>query len=126
MDILAWIAWALFSVLSLVWSLTWFLISGWVSTLLQIGVLVSVAFILIYGWQRAPMELWKRGRAFSLFVWGWLRSSADAAAQHDAAVREVTRDVVRVVRVKQAGDINLSTLLSLLMLAGLALVAALA
>jgi hypothetical protein len=126
MDILAWIAWALFSVLSLVWSLTWFLISGWVSTLLQIGVLVSVAFILIYGWQRAPMELWKRGRSFSLFVWGWLRSSADAAAQHDAAVREVTRDVVRVVRVKEAGDINLSTLLSLLMLAGLALVAALA
>jgi hypothetical protein len=126
MDILAWIAWALFSVLSLIWSLVWFLISGWVSTLLQVGVLVAVAFILIYGWQRAPMELWKRGRAFGLFVWGWLRSSADAAAQPNATVREVTREVVRIVRVKEAGDINLSTLLSLLMLAGLALVATLA
>jgi hypothetical protein len=126
MDILAWIAWALFGALRLVWSLVWFLISGWVSTLLQIGVLVAVAFVLIYGWQRAPMELWRRGRAFALFVWGWLRSSADAAASQPAAIREVTREVVRTVRVKEMGDINLSTLLSLLMLAGLALVAALA
>jgi hypothetical protein len=80
--------------------------------------------VLIYGWQRAPMELWRRGRTFALFVWGWLRSSADAAASQPA-IREVTREVVRTVRVKEVGDINLSTLLSLLMLAGLALVAAL-
>jgi hypothetical protein len=124
MDILAWIAWALFGVLRLVWSLVWFLISGWVSTLLQIGVLVAVVFILLYGWQRAPMELWKRGSTFALFVWGWIRTGGGDPSQ-PPATREVTREVVRIVRIKEAGDINLSTLLSLAMLVGLALVAAL-
>jgi hypothetical protein len=124
MDILAWIAWALFGVLRLVWSLVWFLISGWVSTLLQIGVLVAVVFILLYGWQRAPMELWKRGSAFALFVWGWIRTGGGDPMQ-PTATREVTREVVRIVRVKEAGDVNFSTLLSLAMLVGLALVAAL-
>src|SRR5688572_11028123 len=120
MDILAWIAWALFGVLRLVWSLVWFLISGWVSTLLQIGVLVAVVFILLYGWQRAPMELWKRGSAFALFIWGWIRTGGGDPMQA-TATREVTREVVRIVRVKEAGDVNFSTLLSLAMLVGLAL-----
>ena len=121
MDIVVWIAWALFSVLGLVWWVVWFLISGWVSTLLQIAVLIASVFFLKYGWQRAPAELWKRARSLGLFVWGWLR----AREQQGAATREVVRETVRIVRVKEPGDINISTLLSLLMVAGLAALAAL-
>ncbi|MFZ1105000.1 MAG: hypothetical protein WAN86_19470 [Hyphomicrobiaceae bacterium] len=121
MDIVVWIAWALFSVLGLVWWVVWFLISGWVSTLLQIAVLIATVFFLKYGWQRAPAELWKRTRSLGLFVWGWVR----ARDPQGTATREVVRETVRIVRVKEPGDINISTLLSLLMVAGLALLATL-
>lgn len=120
MDIVIWIAWALFGVLGLVWTVVWFLISGWVSTLLQIAVLIATVFFLKYGWQRAPLELWKRTRSLAFFVWGWVRAREPQAGP----AREV-RDVVRIVRVKEPGDINISTLLSLLMVGGLALVATL-
>ena len=36
-----------------VWTVLWFLIGGWVSTLLQIIVLIGVVYLLKYGWQRA-------------------------------------------------------------------------
>jgi hypothetical protein len=120
MDIVIWIAWALFGALGLVWTVVWFLISGWVSTLLQIAVLIATVFFLKYGWQRAPVELWKRTRSLALFIWGWVRAREPQAGP----AREV-RDVVRIVRVKEPGDINISTLLSLLMVGGLALVATL-
>lgn len=120
MDIVVWIAWALFSVLGLVWSVVWFLISGWVSTLLQIAVLIGAVFFLKYGWQRAPLELWKRGRSVGGLAWGWIRTR-DAQS---LATREVVREVVRVVRVKEPGDVNISTLLSLLMVGGLVLAGA--
>lgn len=123
MDIVVWIAWALFSVLGLVWWIVWFLISGWVSTLLQIAVLIATVFFLKYGWQRAPLELWKRTRSLALFAWGWVRAREPQAGA--AAPREARTTAVRVVHVKEPGDINVSTLLSLLMVAGLALVAAL-
>ena len=54
MEILAWLAWAVVAVLGFLWSLVWFLISGWVSTLLQIAVLIATIYFLKYGWQRAP------------------------------------------------------------------------
>ena len=120
MDIVVWIAWALWSVVGLAWSVVWFLISGWVSTLLQIAVLIATVFFLKYGWQRAPVELWKRARSVAMFAWGWLR----AREPQSAATREVVREVVRVVRVKEPGDVNLSTLLSLLMVGGLMLAGA--
>ncbi len=120
MDIVIWIAWALFGVLGLVLTVVWFLISGWVSTLLQIAVLIATVFFLKYGWQRAPVELWKRTRSLALFVWGWVR----AREPQLGPVREV-REVVRIIRVKEPGDINISTLLSLLMVGGLALAATL-
>lgn len=127
MDILGWLWWALVSVLGLlwwvlgfVWSVLWFLISGWVSTLLQIAILVAVVFFLKYGWQQAPSELWRRGSAFARFSWKWLRARETVAG---AAPREV-RERIRVVRVKEFGDVNVSTLMSLAMLAGLALLAA--
>jgi hypothetical protein len=118
MDIIVWIAWALFSVLGLAWTLVWFLISGWVSAVLQIAVLIAAIFFLKYGWQRAPVELWKRTRSFAVFAWGWIR-----AREPQAGPREVVRERVRIVRVKEFGDVNVSTLLSLLMVAGLALLA---
>jgi hypothetical protein len=126
MDILAWLGWALLAIigllwwlLGLLWAVVWFLISGWVSTLLQIAILVAVIFFLKYGWQRAPAELWRRGNAFARFSWKWLR-----ARDVEIAPREL-RESVRIVRVKEFGDVNISTLMSLVMLAGLALLAAL-
>jgi hypothetical protein len=105
----------LLAVLGVLWSVVWFLVSGWVSTLLQIALLIAIIYFLKYGWQRAPAEIWRRTRAFARFFWGWLR----AREQHPAAGIEV-REVVRVIRAKEFGDINISTLLSLLMLVGLA------
>jgi hypothetical protein len=124
MDILGWLWWALVWVfglawwlLGLLWSIVWFLVSGWVSTLLQIAILVAVVFFLKYGWERAPSELWRRGSAFVRFSWKWI-----GAREIDpgAATREVSRERIRIVRVKEFGDVNVSTLLSLLVLAGLA------
>jgi hypothetical protein len=124
MDILGWLWWAVASVLGLVWwllglvwSVVWFLISGWVSTLLQIAILVAVIFFLKYGWQRAPAELWRRGSAFGRFAWKWVRARETEPAG-------APRERIRVVRVKEPGDVNISTLMSLAVLAGLALLAA--
>ena len=118
MDTVAWIAWGLLTLLGVLWSLVWFLISGWVSTLLQIAVLIATIYLLKYGWQRAPAELWRRTRSFGRFFWTWIR------AREPQPVGGVeVREVVRVVRAKEFGDINISTLLSLLTLLGLALVA---
>lgn len=122
MDIFGWLGWALLSILGLLWWLlgllwvvVWFLISGWVSTLLQVALLIAAIFFLKYGWQRAPAELWRRGSTVARFSWNWLR------AREPQAVSREAREVVRLVRVKEVGDVNISTLLSLLMLLGLAL-----
>ena len=117
MDILAWSWWVASALLTGILSLIWFLISGWVSTLLQIALLVIVIYFLKYGWQRAPAEIWKRSRAFAGLFIGWV-----GARDADASGREAVQ-TVRVIRVKEFGDINISTLLSLVMLAGLILVA---
>jgi hypothetical protein len=113
MDVLAWLWWLVASGLSVVWSLFWFLISGWVSTLLQIALLVSAVYYFKYGWRRAPAEIWKHTSAFGRFFLNWIRAREPAAAP-GVEVRET----VRVVRTKEFGDINLSTALTLLMLAG--------
>jgi hypothetical protein len=120
MDILAWVLWALVSLLSLLWTVVWFLISGWVSTLLQIALLVAAVFFFKYGWQRAPAELLRRARSLGGLFWTWMRAREPQVAP---SVR--VREVVRVVRVKEFGDVNVSTLLSLIMLAGFALLAGL-
>jgi hypothetical protein len=115
MDIVAWLGWAVVAVLGVVWSLVWFLISGWVSTLLQIAVLIATIYFLKYGWQRAPAEIWRRTRSFGGFFWSWVRAR-EPHASTDGEVREV-----RIVGGKEFGDINISTLLSLIMVVGLAL-----
>jgi hypothetical protein len=116
MEIVAWLGWAVVAVLGVLWSLVWLLISGWVSTLLQIAVLIATIYFFKYGWQRAPAEILRRTRSFGRFFWNWLRAR-EPQTNTDIHVREV----VRVVRIKEFGDINISTLLSLLMLIGLAL-----
>ena len=120
MEILAWLGWAVVAVLGFLWSLVWFLVSGWVSTLLQIALLIATIYFFKYGWQRAPAEILRRTRSFGGFFWSWLRAREP---QHSTSVE--VREVIRVVRTKEFGDVNISTLLSLLMLVGLALVSGL-
>jgi hypothetical protein len=119
-DILAWLWWVVASVLSVAWSLLWFLLGGWVSTLAQIAVLVGIVFFYKYGWQRAPAEIAARLSTFGRFVWGWMRQREPGPA---GAQRVQVREVVRTVRVKEAGDINVSSLLNVLVFLGLALMA---
>jgi hypothetical protein len=116
MEIVAWLGWAIVAVLGVLWSLLWFLISGWVSTLLQIMLLIATIYYFKYGWQQAPIEVWRHTRSFSHFFWSCLRAR-ELQAGRDVQVREV----VRVVRTKEFGDISISTLLSLLVLIGLTL-----
>lgn len=120
MDILGWIWWALSSLVGLVWSIGWFLLGGWVSTLAQIAVVVGIIFFYKYGWQRAPAEIAARASSMGRFVWGWMRVREPGLA---AAGRVEIRDAVRIVRIKETGDINVSTLLSVLMFIGLAVIA---
>jgi hypothetical protein len=111
-DVLSWLWWIVLAVANAAFKLLWFLISGWVSTLLQIAVLVIAIYFLKYGWQRAPAELWRRTRAFAGFFWNWVRArEAPVAASHAEAVRVISH--------KEFDDINISTLLSLLVLFGL-------
>ena len=115
MDILVWIGSALLTLLGVLWSLVWFLIAGWVSTLLQITLVVAAIYFLKYGWERTPAELWRRTRSLARFFWSWLR-----AHEMQTTPNVEVREVYRVVRAKEFGDINVSTLLSLTMLIGLA------
>jgi len=59
-------------------------------------------------------KIWRRTLPFGSFFWNWLRAhelSAPSASQ--------TREVVRILRVKEVGDVNVSTLLSLAAIVGL-------
>lgn len=120
MDILAWLWWALASLVSIAWSLLWFLLGGWVSTVAQIAVLVGVIFFYKYGWQRAPAEIAARVSTVGRYAWSWVRQRETGTA---GAPRVEVREVVRTVRVKEAGDINLSSLLNVLLFMGIALLA---
>ena len=118
MEIVTWLLLTLAYVVGLIWSLVWFLISGWVSTLLQIAVLIAVIYCLRYGWQRAPYEIWSRTRSFGRFFWSWIRGR-----DLERRARDEVREVVRLVRGREFGDVNVSTLLSLTVLGGLLLLA---
>ncbi len=129
MDVLGWLWWLFASFVGLVWSVVWFLLGGWVSTLAQIGVIVLLVFGYKYGWRRAPSEALSRAGGFGRFAWGWLRAREPGAP---AAVPTSVQSAARGRRARQRlarrqpGDvrINVSTCLTLLMLAGLWLVAA--
>lgn len=117
MEIVSWLWWGFYSVVGAVLAVSWFLISGWVSTLMQIAVLVAVVYFLKYGWQRAPVEIWRRSRGFARFFLAWIRAREPDTAEHPHNL-----ETVRVVRAKEFGDINISTLLSLAVFGGLILV----
>lgn len=112
---------ALWWIIKALWSVVWLLIGGWVSTALQIVVLVLAVFAYKYGWQRAPYEAWRGAKAIGRWGWAWVRGAQAMAGAQEERVREV--QVIREIRVKELGDVNLSTVLNVLMLAGLALVA---
>lgn len=116
MDVLAWIWWLAVNVLWLVASIVWFLLSGWVSALVQILVVVGGIFVFNYGWRRAPLELASRVQAILGMSWGWIRRREP---RDSPPARELPRRAV--VRRRRPGDINLSTVLNLAMLIGLAL-----
>jgi hypothetical protein len=117
-DILGWLWWAAASVLGVVWGFVWFLLGGWVSALAQIAVVVLLIFAMKYGWRQAPYEVWSRVRSFSRFAWNWIRAREPGQQVERVRVREV----IRTVRVKEPGDVNLSTILNVLLLVGLCLV----
>lgn len=116
MEIAAWLATILWNAAGVVLSLVWFLISGWVSTLLQIVVVIFAVYGLKYGWRRAPFEIWRRTRSFARFFWSWIR-----AREPDPRPGVEVREVIREVRAREVGDVNLSTLMSLAVLAGFVL-----
>jgi hypothetical protein len=116
MEIVSWIGWLLAALAGWIWSIAWLLIGGWVSTLLQILVIVFLVFAFKYGWRRAPLEMGLRVRPMAGWIWRW--ATAREAGGHDPA-RGVPE--VRIIRVKTPGDVNLSSLLNVLMLAGLAM-----
>ena len=125
MEILGWLWWLAAKLAGLVFGLTWFLLGGWVSTLAQIAVIALVIFGYKYGWRRAPQEILARGGALGRYIWGWVRARETSAGGALARVEIRDRVVERVVRRKEPGDINLSTLLNIVVLAGLGLLAAL-
>lgn len=116
METLGWIASWLWSIAGLVLSLIWFLVGGWVSTLLQITVLIFAIYGFKYGWRRAPFEIWRRTQGFLRFFWNWIR-----AREPETQPAVEVREVIREIRVREFGDINLSTAMSVATLAGLAL-----
>lgn len=126
MDVLGWLWWLLASLFGLVWSLVWFLLGGWVSTLAQIAVIALVIFGYKYGWRRSPQELLARLGTFGRFAWGWLRAKEFAVPPPSRHPAGAARSRGRVFEHRQPGDVrlNVSTCLSLLMLAGLTLLAA--
>ena len=115
MEFLGWVWWITATVFSFVLTVLWFLVSGWVSALLQIALLVAVIYFLKYGWQRAPSEIWRRTQSFAGFFVSWIRAREPSVASSPPP------SAVQVVRTKEFGDVNISTLLSLLLLAELLL-----
>lgn len=103
----SWLGGILLAGLYLAWSLIWFLLGGWFSTLAQIGVLFSIVLFYKYGWQRAPAEIMARLSYLLRLIWNWIR-------QRDVLSPSARRESIRVVKVKEFGDVNLSSLLNIL------------
>jgi hypothetical protein len=119
MEFVSWIVWLLAALAGWIWSITWLLLGGWVSTLAQILVIVFIVFGFKYGWRRAPLEIALRVRPLAGWLWRWATSREPRSGRVYDAPSGVPE--VRYIRVKAPGDVNLSTLLNVVMLAGLAL-----
>jgi hypothetical protein len=134
MDILGWIGWLIYSLFALLWSVVWLLLGGWISTLAQIVVVLMAIFVYRYGWQRAPGELLCQVRALWRFGTGAMKATEAMAAADEDRKRERSRTKAletgartrsRLPRHRGDVTINLSTALSVAMLAGLWIVSAL-
>jgi hypothetical protein len=119
MEIVSWIVWLLAALAGWMWSIAWLLLGGWVSTLAQILVIVFIVFGFKYGWRRAPIEIALRVRPVASWLWRWATSREPRQSGAYDAARGAPE--VRFIRVKAPGDVNLSSLLNVMMLAGLAL-----
>ena len=119
MEIVSLISWLLAAIAGWIWSIAWLLIGGWVSTLLQILVIVFLVFAFKYGWRRAPLEMAFRVRPVAGWLWRWVTAREPRPGSAYDPARGVPE--VRVIRVKAPGDVNLSSLLNVLMLAGIGL-----
>jgi hypothetical protein len=124
MDILSWIFWLLRVVVSMVWSLAWLLLGGWVSTLAQILAILGIVAVYRYGWRRAPLEVWGQLTGFVRFAANWMRGRDLLAGRTAEPRKSQVVENIRIVRVKETGDVNLSTALSLIMLGGFCALAA--
>ena len=121
MEILGWIWWLILKVSGLAWGIVWFLLGGWVATLAQIGVIALVIFGYKYGWRQAPQEILARSGTIGRFLWGWVRARELPARMPATAGAAARMSKGARVRARQPGDVNLSTLLSVLAIAGIAL-----
>jgi hypothetical protein len=125
MDILGWLWWGIVKILGLVWSFVWFLLGGWVSTLMQLVILGGAIFAMKYGWRRAPQEMWTRAQSVGRFVWAWARAKEPRLATSARPEVLGSKEAIRVVHARKLGDVSLSTLLTAVMLAGLLVAGAL-
>ena len=117
MEILSWLWWLVAKLVGLVWSVVWFLLGGWVATLAQIAVIALVIFGYKYGWRQAPQEMLARAGPLGRYLWSWVRTREAGTILPRPPSRE--RLAPRPGRPREAGDVNLSTLLSVVALAGI-------
>lgn len=121
MEVLGWLWWLLLKLVGLVWTVVWFLLGGWVSTLAQIGVIALLIYGYKYGWRQAPQEILSRAARFGRLGWTWVRNrEVPASAWVEGRDRKAERQAGRQGNRRATGDVNISTLLNILMLAGLA------
>ena len=122
MEALSWLWWLVAKLVGLAWGILWFLLGGWVATLAQIAVIALVTFGYKYGWKQAPQELLARAGPAGRYLWSWVRTREPGAMVPRTEMRE--RAGGPRGRLREAGDVSLSTLLSVVALAGLALAVA--
>jgi hypothetical protein len=121
MDVAGWLLWTLTTVASLIGSVAWFLLGGWVVTAVQLVVIVFGVFAYKYGWRRAPIEFTTKVGGFVRFLWAWVRAKEASLATNEP--RTARGREIRIVHRRQPGDVNLSTLLTLVMFVGLGAIA---
>jgi hypothetical protein len=119
MDILGWLWWGIVKILGLVWSFAWFLLGGWVATLVQLAIIIGIVFAMKYGWRRAPLEMWTRAQGVGRFVWAWARMKEPRLAASARPETRSPRETVRVIHTRHPGDISASTLMTVVMLIGM-------
>ena len=120
--IFGWLWWLFAKLFGLLFGLVWFLLGGWVSALAQIVVIGLLIFGYKYGWRQALPEILNRARPLGRQVWGWVRrrerGGAASVNAYDAEEKNRQRRSRRGSG--EPGDVNLSTLLSVVMLLELA------